>query len=227
LDFAFPDYFAWKISLIFFFCHSVRSSAFVYEKNFIGILDFWYEWCKLLSKRVLLLTSAPGVGKTTVLVKTVDSLRERGVSIGGMISREAREGNTRVGFEIQDLTSGKHGWLAHVNQQSDPQVGKYHVNLEDLEGIGAKAIADATEKCDVIAIDEIGPMELYSQKFKQAVMHALESKKLLLAVVHAKVKDPLITQAKERKDAEIYTVTLVNRDSLPKELVKQVLKAMR
>ena len=110
-----------------------------------------------------------------------------------MISREVRKDNVRVGFEIVDLTSGKHGWLAHVNG-SGPQVGKYHVNLDDLNNIGAAAITQALEKCSVIAIDEIGPMELFSQKFKQAVTQALESEKLVLAVVHAKAKDPLVTQ---------------------------------
>ena len=71
-----------------------------------------------MQKRVLLLTGAPGVGKTTVLIKTVDALKAKGVSVGGMISREAREGNVRVGFEIIDLTNGKHGWLAHINQKN-------------------------------------------------------------------------------------------------------------
>ena len=117
----------------------------------------------------------------------------------------------RVGFEIIDLTNGKHGWLAHVNQKSGPQVGKYHVNLEDLESIGAKAITEATEKCSVIAIDEIGPMELFSQKFKQAVAAALESGKPVLAVVHAKANDPLITETKQRDDAELFNITLDNR----------------
>ena len=71
-----------------------------------------------MQKRVLLLTGNPGVGKTTVLIKTVDSLKAEGISVGGMISREAREGNVRVGFEIIDLTNDKHGWLAHVNQKN-------------------------------------------------------------------------------------------------------------
>ena len=175
-----------------------------------------------LLQRVLLLTGAPGVGKTTVLVKTVDALKTEGMSVGGMISREAREGNARVGFEIMDLQSGKHGWLAHVNQQSGPQVGKYHVNLQDLENIGAKAITDATEKCDVIAIDEIGPMELYSQKFKQAVAQAFESKKLVLAVVHGKAKDSLITEARAMEDAKVFTVTASNRNGLPQLLKNQL-----
>jgi len=158
-----------------------------------------------------------------VLITIVDALKAKGISVGGMISREAREGNVRVGFEIIDLTSGRHGWLAHVNRKLGPQVGKYRVNLEDLEKIGAKAIADATQRCAVVAIDEIGPMELFSQKFKQAVKEALESRKPVLAVVHAKAKDPLIAEAKQRVDAEIFVVTLANRDMIIKEMTKRAL----
>ncbi len=175
---------------------------------------------KLLKKRVLLLTGVPGVGKTTVLIKTVEALKTRGVSVGGMISREAREGGERVGFEILDLTNGKRGWLAHVNQKIGPQVGKYHVNLCDLESIGSEAILEASEKCALVAIDEIGPMELYSPKFKQTVKQAFVSGKLVLAVVHAKAKDPLIAEAKQREDAEIIQVTKENRDALPETLRK-------
>ena len=184
------------------------------------------EGAKALQKQVLLLTGNPGVGKTTVLIKTVNALKAEGISVGGMISREAREGNIRVGFEIIDLTNNKHGWLAHINQRMGPQVGKYHVNIDDIENIGATAIVEAVEKCDVIAIDEIGPMELFSQKFKQAVNQALESRKMVLAVVHAKARDRLINEVKRREDAEIFTVTLANRDSLSEELIKQALEIL-
>ena len=176
--------------------------------------------------RVLILTGAPGVGKTTVLTKTVDALKTKGISVGGMISREVRKNGERVGFEILDLPSGKHGWLAQVNGQSGPQVGRYHVNLGDLDNIGTAAITQALEKCSVIAIDEIGPMELYSDKFKQAVAQALESKKLVLAVVHGKAKDPLVTQVKRRVDAEIFNVTFSNREKLPEQLITKALDAI-
>lgn len=176
-----------------------------------------------MRKRVLLLTGAPGVGKTTVLIKTVDALA-KDMAVGGMISREAREGGVRVGFEIIDLSNLKKGWLAHINQKTGPQVGKYHVNLQDLENIGAQAITQALETCDVIAIDEIGPMELFSQKFKHAVRQALESEKLVLAVVHAKARDPLISEAKQRADAETFTVTFANREKLPEELTLKALE---
>lgn len=178
---------------------------------------------KHLLKRVLILTGAPGVGKTTVLTNTVNALKADGFSVGGMISKEAREGNTRVGFEIIDLTNGKHGWLAHINLKNGPKVGKYHVNMEDLENIGVKAIMQAVEKCSAIAIDEVGPMELYLQKFKGAVIEALESKKPVLVIVHAKARDSLIAEAKQRKDAQVFEVTAANRDSLPQQLTNQLL----
>ena len=175
--------------------------------------------------RILVLTGAPGVGKTTVLTKIVDALKAKGVSVGGMISSEVRKNGVRIGFEILNLNSGERGWLAHVNGQG-PQVGKYHVNLGDLDNIGTTAIMQALEKNSAIAIDEIGPMELYSQKFKQAVAQALESKKLLLIVVHGKAKDPIVTQVKRRVDAEIFNVTFANREKLTEQLIKKTLNSL-
>lgn len=171
---------------------------------------------------MLILTGNPGVGKTNVLLKTVDQLNNMGYRVGGMISREFRESGVRLGFEILDLSTNSHGWLAHVNLKSGPQVGKYHVNIEDLEGVGAKAVSDAVEDCDVVAIDEIGPMELFSDKFKEAVSKALGSGKLVVAVVHWKAQNPLVKEAKARADVEIFEVTVDNREKLPEVLVQKV-----
>jgi nucleoside-triphosphatase len=198
-----------------------------YEKKFICILDFWFTGSDAMQKRVLLLTGNPGVGKTTVLSKTVNALKEKGYCVGGMISREAREGGIRVGFEILDLNSGRRGWLAHLNQREGPQVGKYHVNMEDLNSVGVKAIADAVEQCAIIAIDEIGPMELFSEKFKEATRKALEGNKPVVAVVHWKTHDKLINEAKSRHDSEIFTVTQQNRDKLPEIITQKTLQVLK
>lgn len=177
-----------------------------------------------MTKRVILLTGSPGVGKTTVLIKIVEGLKARGISVGGMISYEVRENGIRVGFEVSDLTNGKRGWLAHVNQRRGPKIGRYHVNLEDLDKIIADAISRAIELCEVIAVDEIGPMELCSHKFKLSTKQALEGKKFVLASIHSKSKDPLIAMAKQRFDSEIFTVTLADREMLSQELVDRLLQ---
>ena len=165
----------------------------------------------------------PGCGKTTVLSKTVEALKGHGVSVGGMISREARDACAREGFEVIDLSSGKHGWLAHVHQKTGPQVGKYRVNLSDLEKIGVKAVTEATQKYDVVVIDEFPDPWSFFAKFKQAVEAALESSKVVLAVVHAKAKDTLISKTKGLPEAELFMVTVDNRDGLPQMLARRVL----
>jgi nucleoside-triphosphatase len=180
-----------------------------------------------LEKRVLILTGSPGVGKTTVLAKTVSALKEHNVLVGGMFSREVREGTTRVGFEIIDIISLKRGWLAHINQQKGPQVGKYRVNISDLESIGVLAINDAVENCDVVTIDEIGPMELFSTKFREAAKKALDGKKVIIAVVHWKAQDKLVLDAKNRADSETFTVIPENRENLHEVLVEKAIAFLK
>jgi len=180
-----------------------------------------------LKKRLLLLTGNPGVGKTTVLLKVVEDLEAKGYRVGGMISREVRSCGTRVGFEILDLGSGRRGWLAHVNQKSGPQVGRYRVNIEDLNTIGVEAIVKAVESLDVIAIDEIGPMELLSEKFKEAVKMANEGRKLVVGVVHWKTRDKLIEEVKKREDAEVIVVTHDNRSKLHQIITEKAVEFLR
>ena len=173
-----------------------------------------------MKKRLLLLTGNPGVGKTTVLRKIVDSLKLKGFRVGGMLSQEVRAGNARTGFEIIDLSTGRKGWLAQVSQKAGPHVGKYAVNIGDLERVGVEAIMRGAEFSDVVAIDEIGPMELFSEKFRRAVMLAVESSKLVLAVVHENSRDSLLTRLQRMEDSELYVVTVANRENLPMRILE-------
>jgi nucleoside-triphosphatase len=174
-----------------------------------------------LKKRLLFITGSSGTGKTSVLLKTLDVLKARGHSVGGMISREVRTCGTRVGFEILDLSSGRRGWLAHVNLKSGPRIGKYRVNMEDLDNIGSEAITTAVENAEIVAIDEIGPMELHSERFKEAVKKAVESRNLVLGTVHWKARDRLIEEIRAREDSEIYKVTYENRGNLHETIVEK------
>jgi nucleoside-triphosphatase len=165
-------------------------------------------------KRIILVTGPPGVGKTSVLRRTVKALKSRDYAIGGMICREVREGGVRVGFEIMDLSTGQRGWLAHIDQPTGPKIGKYHVNLTDLDVIGAGSILDAIQTADILAIDEIGPMELLSTTLSNAILKAVESSKPMLGTIHYRLNNSLIESIKMREDTEILTVTYENRENL-------------
>jgi len=177
--------------------------------------------------RLLFLTGQPGVGKTSVLLHVVDVLKAKAYDVRGMISREIREQGKRVGFEIIDLHTGQKGWLAHVRQYSGPQVGKYRVNLDDLKNIGVISILNAIKTADVIVVDEIGPMELFSQAFKDAVLKAVNSTKPLLGTIHFKAQNPLINAIKTRDDAEILEITIENRENIHNLIINKILKNLQ
>ncbi len=75
-----------------------------------------------------------------------------------------------------------------------------------------------------IAVDTISPVELFSNAFKDAVVLALDSSKPLLAVVHANLRDPILITIKQRKDAELYNMPLVNRANLIKIIGHQIIE---
>jgi nucleoside-triphosphatase len=75
------------------------------------------------------LTGLPGSGKSTVLMKAVEILREKGLKIGGIVTPEKRIGGKRIGFGVKDVWSGAEGILARVGKKVGPKVGKYTIYL--------------------------------------------------------------------------------------------------
>ena len=162
-------------------------------------------------KRIILLTGPPGIGKTSVFRRTIRELKEQGKIIGGVICHEVREAGVRVGFEIMDLSTGQRGWLAHVNQPAGPKIGKYTVNLTDLDVIGAGSILDAVKNADVLALDEIGPMEILSPAFSNALVKAVESGKPMVGTIHYTLSKIWRSWTKKGRLFPVFTLV----DSMP------------
>lgn len=157
----------------------------------------------------LLLTGRPGVGKTTLLERVVQTLA---VPVGGFCTREIREKGVRVGFRLMTW-GGEEGVLSHVDLESPFRVGKYGVNLRVIDRIGVPAILEAVDQSRLIAIDEIGRMELFSDLFQKAVLSALQSRTALLGVIQEKAH-PFLDGIRRRPDVALFPVTVENRDRL-------------
>ena len=158
-------------------------------------------------------TGSPGVGKSTLVAKVTSGTKLR---VGGVLARDRRYKDRRTGFELLDLSTGMVGILA--DEAGDgPQLGKYRVHLDDLDLIGAQAVENALG-CDLIVVDEVGPMELSSHRFVLAVEKAIASPKPMLVVLHQWSNHRLAK--KIRGSFRVLTVTRENRDSLADEIAK-------
>jgi len=154
-------------------------------------------------------------------------MRNYGYALGGILCKEVRAKNERVGFELIDVASGQKGVLASTKLNAGPRLGKYRVNLIDLAEIGAKGLLNAIDFCDIIICDEIGPMELFSPEFRNAVKTIVESGKPVLGIVHKRLNDPLIQEIKLKPFVEVIEVTQENREKLPEILAERLLSKIK
>lgn len=162
----------------------------------------------------LLLTGFPGVGKTTVVTRVLEVLGDRSL---GFYTLEVREKGRRVGFRLV-TTWGDEDWLARVGLASPFRVSRYGVDLTFLEAVVARLREEWTPG-EVLVVDEIGKMELFSSKFRAWIEEvALDPGVPFLATVALKSRDLLVARLKEK--LPLWQVTLENRGDLPQRVVE-------
>lgn len=127
----------------------------------------------------------------------------------GFFTREIREKGGRCGFSITTL-DGHKGILAHIGIGGRFRVGRYGVNIDDIEKIAVPSMI-AKRADDIIIIDEIGKMECFSELFKKTLMEALDSENPVLGSIALRGV-PFIEDVKGRKDVQLIEITESNRD---------------
>ena len=86
-----------------------------------------------------------------------------------------------------------------------------------MEDIGVKAVREAIKSKDLIVVDEIGKMELFSPAFKEAIIEALDSKKKFLGTIMLK-SNKFTDRIKERKDTVLLELRPENREFIEKRV---------
>jgi nucleoside-triphosphatase THEP1 len=170
----------------------------------------------LMNVKNILLTGPPRCGKSTVIEKLIKQIHK---PITGFFTREMREKGRRVGFSITTL-DGKEGVLAHKESKSKLRVGKYGVNIDDLDRIAVPSMIP-NKPDQIVIIDEIGKMEYFSPLFRETLIKILDSANPVIGSI-AQKGNPFIEKIKERKDVLFVTVDQKNRDLLPAYLLEQI-----
>ncbi len=165
-------------------------------------------------KQVYLLTGKPGTGKTSLIKQAIAGMRGEA---GGFYTEEIRGGGVREGFRLVTL-DGQETILAHVNIHSPHRVGKYGVDIDSLDKVGVSALNQAAEECSLVVVDEIGKMELFSPKFREAVWQIINSGKKVLGTIMFKA-NPWADRIKRQPQVNLVEVTRANYHQVLEELL--------
>lgn len=155
----------------------------------------------------ILLTGKPRRGKTTLLHSLIDDVSSK----HGMVAAEVCENGERIGFDLKDNT-GRTAPLARVHSPTQHKVGRYFVDvnsldvfIEPLVKIGPGAL---------LYLDEIGHMQLFSEKFQQLATAYLDSDNDFIGTISSIYEHSFIDEVLKHKDILLCTVTPDNRDGL-------------
>ncbi len=157
----------------------------------------------------LLLTGPPGCGKTTLIERIACSLKR---PFHGFYTADIREKGQRVGFEIESFAGAK-AIMSHVDIRSPYRVGKYGVDLHAFESIAIPEIEAALKKKELLIIDELGKMELFSQSFKNFILDAFDSDVPLIAAILSGTH-PFCDRLKRFAGVELFVLSRHNHDDI-------------
>ncbi len=162
----------------------------------------------------ILLTGNPGIGKSTVIKRIVAALGPD--KVGGFWSSEIRSGRRREGFAIETV-NGEKGILAHISLQRGPRLGKYRINVDDINSVAIKSMVRARSEGKTIIIDEIATMELFSPDFAPEVTRCLDTLKVVGTIQER--SRPFLDSIRARSDVSLMQVTLSNREHIHLEVL--------
>ena len=184
-----------------------------------------------MTGRVILLSGAKGVGKSTLAARVAAMARAAGWRVGGVLSPpELSAEGEKVGIWLEDAASGERRRLAESTRlRQGAAVETTHWSFDDavLEW-GAALIAAATP-CDLLLVDELGPLELergqgWTVAFDVLRGGGLEPRagyRCALVVIRA----PLVAALEARLaglPVEAVVVTEANREALAAQLAARL-----
>jgi nucleoside-triphosphatase THEP1 len=171
-----------------------------------------------LGPEIVLVTGESGVGKTTYCTQIIAYARKLGLSVAGLLTlpRSCKEG--KIALDVEDIRTGQRRPLAEgVGSAEGPATGKWQFHHEGL-GWGAEILRRATP-CDVLLIDELGPLELTRDLGWTAALDVLRAGKYRMAAV---VVRPALLDAFQKRIGNLSWRTLALTESNRHDLHQEI-----
>lgn len=172
----------------------------------------------------IILTGETGAGKTTACAKLLRQCLKEGISCGGILQPAIFQDSAKVGSLIMSVADGETELFVYIREKAQfegEQVGKYVISERGL-GFAAQAL-DSSTACDVVFVDEVGPLELRGRGLMQSVEKIMASEKTLVFVVRKKILAEFKKKFSKKK-FRVIKLTRENRNNTPEKMLALIKK---
>ena len=132
---------------------------------------------------LVILTGERGSGKTALCSLLVEQGRKAGWQVRGLMTPAVFEDGQKTAINVQDLHSGEQCLLARVRQAGDAGIQTTYWTFDSLALEWGSRILKESVPCDLLLVDELGPLELLRKQGWTAGLDVLESGNFRLGVV--------------------------------------------
>ncbi|MFX1566995.1 MAG: nucleoside-triphosphatase [Promethearchaeota archaeon] len=172
----------------------------------------------------ILITGPPRCGKSTLISKIIEYFhKEKDFAIHGFLTPEVRKNGNRIGFDIVDVYSEKRSHLARAgNFKTEHRLGKYSVFIQEFDKYIEESLNLEGKRVNLVVIDEIGKMELFSHKFYNFIKDLFSLEIPILATIGLKLKHPIKNYLQHLPGVQIFNLNRQNFSVIYKKTISLI-----
>lgn len=181
---------------------------------------------------VYVLTGERGSGKSTVCARVAREVTRRGLAVAGILTERTDDADLGSARRVVDLCSGEARVFGSQNREHGHDLGertdtapRHGASFDPLtpgweydSGVfaWANAVLSRSTPCDLLVVDEVGPLELRGGRGWVEALTVLDSAGYRAALVVC--RPGLVSELRQRLHVgaqTVFEVTLEARDALP------------
>ncbi|NOZ00114.1 MAG: hypothetical protein GXP40_13085 [Chloroflexi bacterium] len=171
---------------------------------------------------IILLSAPSGLGKTLACVRTINFAKQDALRVAGIISLPSYLDKQKKSILLQDVSTGKTRPMAEIARTDEKtDIGSWVFDPRVVAW--GQSILRALPPCDLLFIDEIGPLELEQGRGLTYAIEALHTADYRLAVVTVR---PALLETLQTHLSSLETSTLtLTKDNL-EEIPQLILQSL-
>jgi nucleoside-triphosphatase THEP1 len=173
----------------------------------------------------ILLTGERQVGKTTVCKRVAELARGLGYDPAGLLSTALLDKDSLpIAYQALMVADGEQRLLARADGDlGGPRTARYSFDADVLSWVMDRLRAAISQGCDLLIVDEIGPLELEQVRGMAPILSDLTRGEGLQSLLV--VRPELVEQLQKRLpniSFRTFPVTQENRQGLPDAIIEEL-----